>query len=332
MIHGIFRKPNQVKYMPHFSHSFAFDPTYGYTLERLLQVAAPDAPDDFAPFWESRYRRALTVSPQPRLQYWPDYCTGFEVYDLEYRSTDAFTIGGWLLVPQGRPVRRGVVVGHGYGGRDAPDFDLPVADAALLFPCFRGLARSRRQDISEQPGWHVLHDIHKRERYILGGCVEDVWLGVSALLDLFPATAGHIAYMGISFGGGIGALALPWDKRIRLAHLNVPTFGHQPLRLELPTIGSGCAVRNYQRKHGNVLDTLRYYDAAVAAKLIDIPVQVAAALFDPAVAPPGQFAVYNALAGPKSLFVLEAGHFDYPAKLRQEQELRDILADFFNPL
>ncbi|MEZ5576382.1 MAG: hypothetical protein R3F44_12440 [Candidatus Competibacteraceae bacterium] len=38
---------------------------------------------------------------------------------------------------------------------------------------------------------------------------------------------------------------------------------------------------------------------------------VAAARFDPAVPPPGQFAVYNALAGPKELFVLRAGHFDH---------------------
>ncbi|MGR8934540.1 MAG: acetylxylan esterase [Gammaproteobacteria bacterium] len=318
--------------MPHFPHNFAFDPTYGYTLERLLQVGAPSAPHDFGAFWTDRYRRALTVSPQPRLQRWRDHCCGYEVFDLEYRSTDDFSIGGWLLVPADGPALRGLVVGHGYGGREGPDFDLPVADAALLFLCFRGLSRSRRPPISENPYWHVLHDIDKRDRYILGGCVEDLWLGVSALIELLPETAGHIGYAGISFGGGIGALALPWDSRIRRAHLNVPTFGNQPLRLELPTVGSGEAVRGYQRKHGHVLDTLRYYDAAVAAKYADVPVQIAAALFDPAVAPPGQFAIYNALAGPKSLYVLEAGHFDYPAKARQENELRDILADFFNAL
>ncbi|QSA98845.1 acetylxylan esterase [Methylococcus sp. EFPC2] len=318
--------------MAGFPHSFPFDPSYGYTLESLLRVEAPVAPEDFADFWQARYRRALAVAPEPRLQPWPEHREGYAVYDLEYRSTDDFTLGGWLLMPQGRPVRRGLVVGHGYGGRDAPDFDLPVADAVLLFPCFRGLSRSRRPPISDQPYWHVLHDIDQRDRYILGGCVEDLWLAVSVLTGLFPAIAGHIGYMGISFGGGIGALALPWDARIRRAHLSVPTFGHHPLRLELPTVGSGCAIRDYQRRHGNVMDTLRYYDAASAATQVDVPVQVAAALFDPAVAPPGQFAIYNALAGPKSLYVLEAGHFDYPAKARQESELREVLADFFAEL
>lgn len=315
-----------------FPHNFPFDPAYGYTLDTLLQVGSPEEPLDFKDFWEARYRRAMKIRPQPRLTRQPVEHAAFEVFDLSYRSTDDFTIGGWLLIPKSRLVRRALVVGHGYGGRDGPDFDLPVADAAFLFPCFRGISRSRREPISDNPAWHVLHDIDKRDRYILGGCVEDLWLAVSTLSGLFPQTDGHIGYMGMSFGGGIGALALPWDQRIRLAHLNVPTFGHHPLRLTLPTVGSGAAIRNYQDRHGNVLETLCYYDAACAARHIHIPVQVAAALFDPVVAPPGQFAVYNALQGPKSLYVLDAGHFNYAGQMEQERELRGILREFFMSL
>ncbi|MCA1789780.1 MAG: hypothetical protein LC667_07960 [Thioalkalivibrio sp.] len=59
---------------------------------------------------------------------------------------------------------------------------------------------------------------------------------------------------------------------------------------------------------------------------------IAAALFDPAVAPPGQFAVYNAITGDKRLFVLDAGHFDYPGRTRQEQDLLAQLRTFFAPL
>ncbi|MFZ0790482.1 MAG: hypothetical protein WAM94_12775 [Chromatiaceae bacterium] len=93
--------------------------------------------------------------------------------------------------------------------------------------------------------------------------------------------------MGISFGSGIGALALPWEPRVARGHLNLPTFGHQPLRLRLPTVGSGAAVQAFARRNLHVAETLAYYDAAVAARLIRQPVHVAAALFDPAVAPPG---------------------------------------------
>jgi len=59
---------------------------------------------------------------------------------------------------------------------------------------------------------------------------------------------------------------------------------------------------------------------------------VPAARFDPAVAPPGKFAVYNAIPGNKSPYVLDAGHFEYPGRERQDQELRSELRTFFAPL
>lgn len=311
------------------SHNFHFDPTYGFTLETLLQIEPPEAPPDFADFWQGRYARALQISPSPVLARQADWHPEFEVHDVTYRSTDDVAIGGWLLIPKHTAVRRGIVVGHGYGGREGPDLDLPVAESAFLFPCFRGISRSRLAYVSDNPAFHVLHDIDKSDRYILGGCVDDLWLAVSALTELFPQVNGQVGYMGISFGGGIGALALPWDPRILIAHLNVPTFGHQSLRLALPTLGSAEAVRGYDRRHGNALETLRYYDAASAAGHSRVPVHVSPALFDPVVAPPGQFAIYNALPEPKELFVLDAGHFDYPNRAAQEHELRLSLKAFF---
>ncbi|NOS73411.1 MAG: deacetylase [Methyloglobulus sp.] len=309
-----------------------FDPTYGYNLERLLKIVPPPQSEGFAAFWQARYIRAMKLDPCQHINPCGSFHPDFDCYDLNYRSTDDFEIGGWILIPKHSPVTRGVVVGHGYGGREGPDFDLPIPGAAFLFPCFRGLSGSKRWPISDNPNYHVLHDIDKRDRYILGGCVEDLWLAVSALLKLFPSVSGHIAYLGISFGGGIGALALPSDTRIQRAHFNVPSFGNHPLRLQLPTWGSAAAVQNYQREHGNILATLNYYDAAVAAQHIQIPVHVAAALADPMVAPPGQFSIYNALPREKKLFVLDKGHSDYPRQAEQKNALLSELQDFFNHL
>ncbi len=311
---------------------FDFDPTYGYSLEQLLRVEPPAEPENFASFWWQRYSKALQEDPCQLLERNAMEHPEFECYDLHYRSTDGFEIGGWAIVPKHRSVQRGVIVGHGYGGRDGPDFNIPIADAAYLFPCFRGLSRSRRWPISDNPAYHVLHDIDRPEHYILGGCVEDVWLAVSAMLLQFPQTTGHIAYWGSSFGGGIGALALPWDARIQRAHLHVPSFGHHPLRLRLPSLGSASAVQLYQRFHGSIQATLSYYDAAVAACHIEIPVHVAAALADPVVAPPGQFSIYNALPREKRLFVLDWGHSEYPTQAEQEVDLNEELQEFFGTL
>jgi len=309
-----------------------FDPTYGYTLEQLLHIVPPPQPDGFAEFWQARYVCAMKLDPCPRLNHYDWFHPDYECYDFSYRSTDDFQIGGWALIPKRMPVTRGVVVGHGYCGREGPDFAIPIQGAAFLFPCFRGLSRSRCSPISDNPSYHVLHNIDKRDHYILGGCVEDLWLAVSSLLKLIPAAAGHLAYLGSSFGGGIGALALPWDTRIQRAHFNVPSFGNHPLRLQLPTWGSAAAMQKYQREHGNILATLNYYDAAIAAQSIQVPVHMTAALADPVVAPPGQFSIYNALPGEKKLFVLDMGHSDYLRKVAQEKALLSELQEFFSKL
>jgi len=312
---------------------YGFDPTYGYSLEQLLKVETPKEPKYFDDFWRARYEKALGVMPLPQINDTNQNRSGWRVFRINYCSTDNFPIRGWLLLPESGEITRGFVIGHGYGGRYEPDFHLPFKDAALLFPCFRGLALSNRPPISTEPNWHVLHDIDRLDKYILGGCVEDLWLAVSALLRLFPQLQGHLGYLGLSFGGGIGALALGYEPRIARGHLNLPTFGHHPLRLRLETLGSTKSMQNFYKSHRKLtLKVLRYYDAANAAKRITIPMHCACAQFDPCVAPPAQFAIFNALGGEKKLFLLDAGHHNYPNQKQQELELIKQLDTFFKPL
>ncbi len=313
--------------------NYSFDPSYGYTLDQLLAVKTPKEPKDFDCFWQQRYKKALTINPQPHTKIINEDKLGWRLFEINYTSTDNFPIRGWLMVPTSGVIKRGFIVGHGYGGRDEPDYHLPFKDAAFLFPCFRGLSLSAQPTISSEPYWHVLHNINQKDHYILGGCVEDLWLAVSTMLSLFPELSGHLGYLGISFSGGIGALALAWETRISKGHLNVPTFGHHPLRLRLATNGSGKSVQGYYKSHKKqTLAVLRYYDAALAAKYITQPMHCACAIFDPCVAPPGQFAIYNALPNEKQLFILEAGHHNYPAQAQQEHELLNQLDAFFASL
>jgi len=316
------------------SHPYPFDPTYGYTQESLLRVAAPEEPADFADFWRGAYGDSWSHEPKVRVMDTGYTERGWRLYDLYYTSTGGIKIGGWMVVPTRGPIRRGFVVGHGYGGRYNGDFHYPLKESVIVFPCLRGMnARSLNQPISPETRYHVLHDIDKPRHYIMRGCVEDTWLAVTALLNLFPHVAGHVGYLGGSLGGGVGALALAWDDRIQMAHLRVPTFGNQPLRLKLPTTGSGAAVIEFDKKcPGMALDTLQYYDAATAARHIKIPVHCACALFDPCVAPPGQFAVYNALAGRKELYVQDAGHHPYDNEEQQNTEIMGEIESFFKPL
>ncbi len=314
-----------------FLHDYPFDPCHGHDLDALLAVAAPEEATDFASFWGDLHAQARQVTIAPTVREIASPRPRTQAFEVTFTSVDGVRIGGWLTRPRDEPIERGVVVSHGYGGREEPDFHLPFKRAAMIFPCARGISRSARADVPSDPNAHVLHGIEQRETYVLGGCAADtVWCAASALLDLFPMAARRLDYLGISFGGGVGALALPWDERFHRAHLNVPSFGHHPLRLNCPCVGSGEAVRAYQRRTGRALETLRYFDAAVAARHLRIPLHVAAARFDPAVPPPGQFAIYNALAGHRELFVLRAGHFDHPGATAENARLWDALAYFFN--
>ncbi len=316
-----------------FPHSYPFDPSYGYSRSELLDVPPPEIPDDFQPFWEAALQEALHHNPRPKRSRARVGLDGWRIQKIQFRSTQNALIGGWLVTPSEGPVRRGFVVGHGYGGREGPDLHLPFDESALLFPCCRGISLSPNPPISADPQWHVLHNIHDRNRYVLRGCVQDTWVSVSVLVTLFPQVKGHIGLLGISFGGGIGAMAAAWDSRIGKAHFNIPTFGNQPLRLKLPTVGSGESVQRFHTKHPEAVEeTLRYYDAASSASFIQVPVHCACAHFDPMVAPPGQFAVYNAVQTEKQLFELQAGHFLYPSQHAEQAELVMELCRFFTDL
>jgi cephalosporin-C deacetylase len=316
-----------------FRHDHAFDPSYGYDLAALRRIAPPATePADFAEFWTALHRAARAVEVRPRLGPWRTAASdpGTRVADVGFTSAGGVRIGGWLTVPADGVVERGFVVGHGYGGRQAPDPAPPAPRSAVIYPVARGLgSRSLLPGVPATPEGHVLNGIAARGSYVHGGCAADVWCAASALLELVPEASRRLDYTGGSFGGGIGALALPWDERFRRAHFEVPSFGHHPLRVTLECAGSGAAVRERWLAHPEVLDVLAYFDAATAARHLRIPVQVAAAVFDPFVPPPGQFAVHNALAGPASLHVMPAGHFDHPDAAAEHARMLAARAEFF---
>ncbi|MFD0023470.1 acetylxylan esterase [Streptomyces sp. NPDC058382] len=307
--------------MASFVHDFPFDPSYGCTLDDLSAIPAPRPPDGFADFWRARYEAARKVATEPEIGPIEDERDGVRIHGVAYTSVGGARLGGWLALPSDGVVRQGFVIGHGYGGRQepGPDVPLPLAASAAILPCVRGMgARGLRAGIPDAADGHVLHGIESRDSYVIGDCVADLWCAASALQALVPelgpgggAGARGLGYLGESFGGGLGALALPWDDRFGAAQLTVPTFGNHPLRLTLPCVGSGESVRRYHREHPGVTEVLRYFDAATAAGFLELPTLVAAALFDPSVPPPGQFAVHNALAGERELVVLSAGHFEH---------------------
>ena len=92
---------------------YEFDPSYGYTLDALLDVSAPKAPKDFDAFWMKRYQNALAVDAQPQTTVVSENQNGWRVLEITYTSTDNFIIRGWLLLPVTGIIKRGIIVRKG---------------------------------------------------------------------------------------------------------------------------------------------------------------------------------------------------------------------------
>jgi cephalosporin-C deacetylase len=307
-------------------HDYPFDPTYGCDRAALAAIVPPPAPVGFDAFWRAtraaadavplRLQREAATSPTP----------GWRLSIVRFDSLGGFRVGAWLLEPEG-DCRAGVVAGHGYGGRDTPPLVDPAwpqpEPTAVLAPCMPGFHLSAVAGTPAMAGEHVVHGIASPETYLLRFCVAALWSATRALVELRPETAGRLAYEGGSFGGGLGALAAPWEPLWSCARLDVPTFGHHPWRLRCPCNGSGEAVRRLHAQRPEIADTLAFFDAAVAATRAHLPGFIVPALFDPAVPPPGQWAVANAWAGLRVIGALSTGHHDGPWTPAQQRAQHD---------
>lgn len=287
-------------------HSYPFDPTNGMDLEELLTIKAPETPEGFCEFWQENYRLVMEAPLRYNLEteIWSP-TPSEKIYRIRVINYDDAEFVMWITRPENS--RGGLVIGQGYGNPAVPctsEYGLTVSYAAV-----RGLGPAQCKDIPWQPAHHVIYGIKSKETYILRGVIADQWMSVRVLLDMFPDCADNLNYTGASMGGGMGALLLPWDARFKAAALSVPTFGAE-IRFDHQSIGSGEACRKYITENPEAREVLKYFDASVAAKYIKIPVCCTPALFDPVVAPSGQFSVSNSIPDNfKTVYIRETGHF-----------------------
>lgn len=319
-----------------FTHDLPFDPTYGYTEAQMRRILPPEPAADFEAFWRQMYQRSLNV---PTRTVFSDYSgpvrndaivrlIDFDAMGLGGKSS--VRLGGWLIEPKDVTPQRLEVVGHGYGGREAPELSGANEPVVRLQLCKRGFHRSIQPDLPvNDSSRHVVSGIESKETYVHLGNAADLWAGVKVLAELYPSLADKLDYAGGSFGGGIGALAMPWDQRVRRVFLDVPSFGNHPLRLTMRCNGSGEAIRQLHHNGRDLMPVLQYFDAAVAARFMDKPTLVGCARFDPAVPPPGQFSVYNAIPCTKKLVSRAGGHWEYPQLAREVAVLHRQVRQWF---
>lgn len=322
--------------MSGISHPFSFDPSYGYSTDQLLAITREGAePPGFVDFWQQLHEKSEGVPLEITTEELRSPDPSFRLVLAFYTVYPDYRVGAWIISPvDSSEVRFGVVCGHGYGGREEPEWDKAAPDRIVIFPVAPGfqISASSGLPLNDAPR-HVIHGIEDKETYVLGSCACALWRAIDVLGAVSPHPLEQFHYCGWSFGGGIGALMLPWEPRFTSAELGQPTFGNHPVRLQAECVGSGEAVRRLHAIRPQIGNTLAFFDAAIAARHLKIPVVFGCATFDPAVPPPGQFSVANAHPGPKRISIFVTGHFDYVHEKSHDEERRhrDNLSDLIGP-
>ena len=298
-------------------HDYPFDPCNGHTPEQLLTIQGPEEPAGFKAFWEETLHLVMAMTPTYFIEreLWSPNA-GERIYRVRVKNWDNTE----FVMTIARPEKSlgGLVIGQGYGNPSGPS--VSQYGLTTVMACVRGLGLSQCRDIPWEPGKHVVHGIRSKETYILRGVITDQWMAASVMLDMFPDTADNLNYRGSSMGGGMGALLLPWDPRFKAAWLDVPTFGAE-IRFRYQSTGSGEACRQYLLEHPEAKEVLAWFDASAAARHIRIPVCATPAVFDPCVAPAGQFSIVNAIPEQyKTVFIRDTGHFRETDRDREVRE------------
>ncbi len=304
-------------------HEFDFDPTYGHSVPDLQRIRYVDPePEDFADFWQDLYQKAMDVPLDLKIEEEQSLENGFRCQRVSYRVWPDYRVGAWVIFHEDHPQPDlGVVLGHGYGGREAPDVGFARKDRILIFTIAPGfhISQDSRLPVNDA-GKHVVYGIESRESYLLASCAATIWRGVDVLLELTESSVKKFHYHGWSFGGGMGALSVPWEPRFQSAELGHVTFANHPFRLRNECVGSGASVRQYWLKDRSIEETLRYYDAAFSVRHLKIPTLFGCSCFDPAVPPPGQWSAANSHPGPSRATAFPVGHFDYAHPQTAEAE------------
>ena len=293
-------------------HNFPFDPTYGFTEEQLLQIKTNDPrPEDFEDFWRNLYRKTISFTPSYHVEdeLWSPNPYS-KIYRVRFQTFDGFSIAMWVVRPEHS--LGGLLIGQGYGHMVMPPTG-EREDWTIALPNIRGLGLSQCGKIPWEISKHCIYEVRNKEKFIITGAVIDLWTALSVVADMFPDTKDNWNYSGGSLGGGLGAIGMPWDPRIKSAELNVPTLAG-PYQFQFQLLASPqdpAAIRARSAlADPAAMETFHYCNAVTAASKFNIPVLMTPALFDPSNPPPAQFAIANAI--PKDKLILrirETGHF-----------------------
>ena len=284
-------------------------------------VTEVTCPDDFDQFWDGVLAQLAALPLDARVEPDPLRSTDtVKVFQVTYRSLGGLDIFGWYSVPAAGDCPFPAIL-HlpGYKSEPAVRRDWGHKGVAVLSVAVRGKLPSSAEFNPGYPGL-LTHGVEHRDTYSYKGVISDCVRGVDFLLSRAEVDAERIYACGSSQGGGLTLITSALRSEIKAGVSGYPFLCCFPESMKLlrsyPYDELSCYARAHPDRAGQMLDTLRYFDAVNFAPRIKCPMVVGIALEDEVCPPETSFAAYRLLGGDRELWLFpNSGHgnaHDYP--------------------
>ncbi len=287
----------------------------GFDVEKIH--ASGMLPRNFDRFWREAKAEVVRIPMGPVIEEVEAVDPGdARRYKVSLALTGGSRVYGWLHLPEGKGPFPVVLSIPGSGiGRTGRFAGFTEAGMAVLAIEIHGLEPGKHEIIGAvqwiRPADDEIRYFVKLQEGTLTGYhsfgMEDPYryyhrrslqAAMRALDYLYSRSdidTSRVVVFGGSQGGGLSLLTAAIDKRVNAVVATVPAFcnnkkGFHPLQ----DIKDQC----HRQK---VIRTMAYYDAALAAPLIKVPVLIGVGFIDNTCPPANVYSAYNNLGGPKKI-------------------------------
>ena len=289
--------------------------TIGFEPEKIKAVT--EFPSDFEQYWKSNVEQARKTELTPRVTLIPEKCT-----DKALAYQVSFCCGSpqrrfyaMLAVPKAAGQYPAVVrfPGAGVYAIDAPT---GLAEQGVIAMAFgiHGIPNNLDAGIYRDLDGGALRayptmNLHDREQYYY----KNVILGAVRALDYvqtLPEFNGKLAVFGGSQGGFLAIAAAALHDDVQFVVANFPAMSDLAGYAHGRAGGWPHIFKSEANRTAEIMNNMSYFDTVNFARLVKAPGYYALGFNDLTCAPTTTYAVYNAIAAPKTLYVAPlAGHY-----------------------
>lgn len=277
----------------------------GFSVEKIQPSG--QKPEDFADFWLGLFAEADACTDAVRMIPLPERDNErSSLFELNVPTLNGKTLYGFLSIPKGEGPFPILICFPGSGPASGEQQWLRYEDAITLFMNVHSYpykADETKDETIARAGYdpfdYAISGIESRDTFFYHDVLPAMHRAVGFVQTLPQYDRKNFGVFGSSQGAWLSLMTAAFHPEVKAVCANVPAFtqldGFMTVRMELEKHQDDPG---YQAR---ILETLRYYSVAYAAKRIRAAVSVIVGRIDKCCPPTGIYALYNGLAGKKMI-------------------------------